>query len=136
MEYIPKFSSQHFLFTAQKESRRSKWTIHGYIPKQSRTTSRQATPLSDDGDLDIVDKMSISSTSVDRFKWLHKTEARTDKYLNSVNRLWYSEQRRGSKQWFLGQDTKVEQETVPKPRKRRTRFRMKQTPRLPAIRVE
>ena len=126
-----------FLLSAQKDRRRLKWTIRGPVTKPGGTNSRQATPLSDVSDLDVVDKMSISSMSVDSSKWLHKTDARTENYLKFVNRLWYSETKRGSKQWFLGQDTKVEQETVPKrSSKRSNRFRVKQTPRLPAIKVE
>ena len=73
--------------------------------------------------------------AVDNFKWLHKTDARTDSYMKFVRNMWHDVPRKGSKQWFLGQDSKLETEIVPKRSKRRNRFRIKTTPRLPPIKA-
>ena len=73
--------------------------------------------------------------AVDSSKWLHKTEARTDNYLRFSSNMWHDAPRRGSKQWFLGQESKLEKETVPKRTKRRNRLQMKGLQRLPAVRA-
>lgn len=121
---------------AQKETKRTKGSVRGSVPKLDRTNNRQSsTPFSDTREPEVADRMSLSSMSVDSSKWLHKTDARTDNYLKFVAGLWSAEPRRGSKQWFLGQETKVEQETVPKRSKRRNRLRIKQTSTLPPIKA-
>ena len=108
-----------YQIVAQRNTRRKKGAKRSSFSRIGGTNNHQtSTPLPETENLDKLERLSLSSMAIDSFKWLHKTEARTDNYMKFSRNMWHDAPRRGSKQWFLGQESKVEKETVPK-RKRR-----------------